>query len=209
MIATSATTQFTASKPPPTTKVASTIANPTESSFGRGGGATREAQNLLDGTRRHLPLRPSRADNLAHGFASLAKFFPPAKAATAALEEELLARVAPNAGENPLVFDDQYISTGGQIYEILVGHDRFIADLRPLLFESLGLPKKLVCHPYDICIELIAREAGVIISDPQGGALSAPLDIRADVSWVGYANASLRDRIQPHLIELLAHLRRD
>jgi len=169
----------------------------------RGGGAHRVAQNLLTGERRNLPIRPSQSESLAHGFASIAKFFPPAKAATAAFEEELLARVAPNEGENPLVFDDEYISTGGQIYEILVGHDRFIADLRPVFFEALGLPKKLVCHPYDICVELIAREAGVVITDEAGRPLSAPLDIRADVAWAGYANAALRARIEPHLIELL------
>jgi len=170
----------------------------------RGGGAHRVAQNLLTNERRALPIRPSQSETLAHGFASIAKFFPPAKAATAAFEEKLLARVAPDDGENPLVFDDEYISTGGQIYEILVGHDRFIADLRPVFFHALGLPKKLVCHPYDICIELIAREAGVVITDEAGLPLSAPLDIRADVAWAGYANAALRARIEPHLIELLA-----
>ena len=122
----------------------------------------------------------------------MAKFFPPAKAAIAAFEEELLARVAPADGENPLVFDDEYISTGGQLYELLVGHDRFLADLRPVFFEALGLPKKLVCHPYDICVELIARNAGVIVTDENGQPLSAPLDIRADVSWCGYANAALQ-----------------
>jgi fructose-1,6-bisphosphatase/inositol monophosphatase family enzyme len=174
-----------------------------------GGGAHRQAHDLVTGERRTLPIRPSQADNLAHGFASIAKFFPPAKSATAAFEEALLARVAPDEGENPLVFDDQYISTGGQLYELLVGHDRFLADLRPVFFEALGLPKKLVCHPYDICTELIAREAGVIVEDEDGGALNAPLDIRAPVSWVGYANAGLRARIRPHLTELLNQLRAD
>lgn len=169
----------------------------------RGGGAFREAKNVLTGERKALPLRPSRADTLAHGFASVAKFFPPAKAATAAFEEELLARVAPADGENPLVFDDEYISTGGQLYEILVGHDRFLADLRPVFFEALGLPKKLVCHPYDICTELIAREAGVIVTDPDGLPLTAPLDIRAPVAWAAYANRTLQERIEPHLRELL------
>lgn len=173
----------------------------------KGEGAFREATNLVSGERKALPLRPSRKEDLSHGFASIAKFFPPAKGAIAMLEEELMARVAPNEGENPLVFDDQYMTTGGQIYEILVGHDRFIADLRPLFFEALGLPKKLVCHPYDICTELIAREAGVIITDEHGASLSAALDIRAPVSWVGYANPALQARIEPQLKALLADLR--
>jgi fructose-1,6-bisphosphatase/inositol monophosphatase family enzyme len=172
----------------------------------KGEGAFREAQNLVTGERKDLPLRPSTKPDLSHGFASFAKFFPPAKGAMAKLEEELMARVAPNEGENPLVFDDQYMTTGGQLYEILVGHDRFIADLRPLFFEALGLPKKLVCHPYDICVEIIAREAGVIVTDETGGPLTAPLDIRAPVSWVGYANPVLQTRIEPHLKTLLADL---
>lgn len=173
----------------------------------RGGGAFREAKNLLTGARTALPLTPSRADYLAHGFASLVKFFPPAKGATAALEEALMERVAPEDGENPLVFDDQYMTTGGQLYELMAGHDRFLADLRPVFFSALGVPKKLVCHPYDICVELIAREAGVIVTDETGAPLSAPLDIQAPVAWVGYANDSLRARIEPHLRALLEDLR--
>lgn len=173
----------------------------------RGSGAHRETQDLTTGEITAVPLRPSQSPTLAHGFASIAKFFPPAKAAIAAFEEELLARVMPDdAGENPLVFDDEYISTGGQIYELLVGHDRFIADLRPVFFEKLGLPKKLVCHPYDICVEIIAREAGVTITDEHGQPLSAPLDIRADVAWCGYANVTLKNTIEPELLALLRKL---
>ena len=172
----------------------------------RGRGARREARNLVDGSWTPLPIRPSRATTLAHGFASLVKFFPPAKGATAQLEERLMEMVAPEDGENPVVFDDQYMTTGGQLYEILVGHDRFLADLRPVFFAALGLPPKLVCHPYDICTELIAREAGVVVTDENGNRLDAPLDIQAPVAWVGYANQTLQERIEPHLQSLLADL---
>ena len=48
-----------------------------------------------------------------------------------------------------MVFDDQYICTGGQFYELIVGHDRFIADLRPLFYQILHQPPGLCCHPYD------------------------------------------------------------
>ena len=174
----------------------------------KGSGVHREACNVWTNERTRLPLRPSKATDLAHGFASLVKFFPPAKGATAVFEEKLLARVAPDGGnENPLVFDDQYICTGGQLYEILVGHDRFLADLRPVFFDALGLPKKLVCHPYDICVEIIAREAGVIVTDENDAPLSALLDIRANVAWAGYANTALHNLIAPHLAELLEELR--
>ncbi len=173
----------------------------------QGQGAHRETKNLLTGERKSAPMRPSRSESLAHGFASLAKFFPSAKGATATLEEKLMLAVAPEDGENPVVFDDQYMCTGGQLYELLVGHDRFIADLRPVFFGVLGLPPKLVCHPYDICTELIAREAGVFVTDEGGAQLSAPLDIRAAVSWCGYANPVLKDQIEPVLQGLLEELR--
>lgn len=171
-----------------------------------GGGAFRESCNVFTDERKSLPLRPSQSPTLAHGFSSIAKFFPPAKAEIAAFETALFDAVLDSDGENPLIFDDEYISSGGQLYEILVGHDRFIADLRPVFFGAYGLPKKLVCHPYDICTEIIAREAGVFVTDENGERLSALLDIRADVSWVGYANAALQESIAPHLSRLLSEL---
>jgi hypothetical protein len=169
----------------------------------KGDGAFRRIRNLHDGSEQDAQIRPSQETTLSHGFSSIAKFFPPGKAAMAEFEELLLEEVAPNTGENPLVFDDQYMTTGGQLYELMVGHDRFTADLRPVFFKKLGLPPKLVCHPYDICVELIAREAGVIVVDEHGERLSALLDIRADVSWCGYANIAVHDRVQPVLERLL------
>jgi hypothetical protein len=34
---------------------------------------------------------------------------------------------------------------------------------------------------------------------PNGNHLSAPLNIDANVTWIGYANAAIRDTIQPLL----------
>ena len=45
------------------------------------------------------------------------------------------------------VFDDQYISTGGQFYEMIAGHDRFIADLRPAFYQMQGQPGGPVLPP--------------------------------------------------------------
>lgn len=168
----------------------------------RGRGAIAERENLLTGETTAFSLRPSSEETLAHGFASVTKFFPGFKSAAAMLEENLFeALFGGEASGNPLVFDDQYIATSGQLYELIVGHDRFQADLRPALQGSgFTLP---CCHPYDLCTELIAREAGVLITDERGRPLSAPLDIRARISWVGYANQSLRERIAPILERLL------
>jgi hypothetical protein len=51
--------------------------------------------------------------------------------------------------------------------------------------------------------ELIAREAGVIVTDAAGHRLRAPLDVLTDVAWIGYANATLCDQIQPVLSAVL------
>jgi hypothetical protein len=132
---------------------------------------------------------------LTHGFASFAKFFPAGKAWLATGEEQLWRKLKTGAD----VFDDQYMSTGGQIHELLSGHDRFIADLRPLAFERLRLRSSLACHPYDICTALIAEELGCVITGPDGKLLLAPLDTTTPVAWVGYANRALSHWIGPEL----------
>jgi hypothetical protein len=99
-------------------------------------------------------------------------------------------------------FEDQYICSAGQLYELMAGHDRFVADLRPLLEGVLarrGLALGICCHPYDLCTALIARELGVIVTDAAGRPLDAPLALEPDVAWVGYANAAIRAQIEPPL----------
>ncbi|MEY2937245.1 MAG: hypothetical protein RL033_7994 [Pseudomonadota bacterium] len=169
----------------------------------RGRGANLERVNHLTGARTHLPLRPSRADSVRHGYAMLTRFFPGARDELAAIDEEvMLALLGASPQGKALCFEDQYASTGGQLYELAVGHDRFNADLRPLmrdLLQSRGQPSGLCCHPYDICTALIAEEAGVLLTDPWGRPLDVPLDVWADVAWVGYANPTLRWQIEPVL----------
>jgi fructose-1,6-bisphosphatase/inositol monophosphatase family enzyme len=178
----------------------------------KGSGTRGERQNLLTGERAVFAPRPSQAETLAHGFATISKFFPGGKELTARLEEALFERLlGPPADGNPQVFDDQYVSTGGQLYELMVGHDRFNADLRPITLAAAAPPgpaRRLCAHPYDLCAELVAREAGVIVTDEHGGPLRAPLDLHADVAWIGYANAALRTQVEPVLLPLIAELRK-
>ena len=107
-----------------------------------------ESINVLTGERRPLAVRPSRAADFEHGFASFAKFFPEGKALTAQIEEAFWDRLHGRGRSGAThVFDDQYLSTGGQLYEILMGHDRLLGDLRPLVLSSLGYKAALTCHP--------------------------------------------------------------
>jgi hypothetical protein len=149
---------------------------------------------------------PSGATDLRHGFASIAKFFPGGKEATARLEEALFAELlGPPEGGIPQVFDDEYISSGGQLYEVIAGHDRFIADLRPLILPHACVGEeaaRLTAHPYDLCTALIAEEAGVIVTGPDGEPLDAPLNVHHPVAWIAYANETLRRQIEPVLQRL-------
>ncbi|MDP2136257.1 MAG: inositol monophosphatase [Candidatus Didemnitutus sp.] len=172
----------------------------------RGGGVRAVRTDLGTGRQRRFTPRPSRARDVGHGFASFAKFFPEGKAWLAEREEALwLALKVSGAGGGQPIFDDQYLSTGGQLSELLMGHDRFIADLRPMAFARLKLKPAaaLPCHPYDICTALLAQEAGCIITAPDGKPLCVSLDTTSPVAWVGYANAALARRIGPALRRVL------
>jgi fructose-1,6-bisphosphatase/inositol monophosphatase family enzyme len=169
----------------------------------RGEGFHAERFNRLTGERNALELHPSTAVNIDQSYSQVVRFFPGVRDVLAAIDDEIVrgAVGAPQSGK-ALCFEDQYTSTGGQLYELIAGHDRFTADLRahmePVTNER-GLPRLLCCHPYDLCAELIAREAGVIVTGVDGGPLNARLAVEPDVSWVGYANPRIRATVEPLL----------
>lgn len=166
-----------------------------------------ERLNRLTGDRQPITLRPSSATSIAHGFAMVSRFFPGAREELAAIDEAVARAVlGPPRPGKAQAFEDQYISSGGQLYELIAGHDRWVADLRPLLDRHLaarGEALGICCHPYDLCTILIAERAGVLLTDDQGGPLDAPLDLEADVGWVGYANAAIRAQVEPALLATL------
>jgi fructose-1,6-bisphosphatase/inositol monophosphatase family enzyme len=169
----------------------------------KGEGASSERLNRLSGERQEIRLRPSASTTIEHGYAGIARFFPGARDELAKIDEEVifgaLGAVKPGKAH---CFEDQYASTGGQLYELASGHDRFVADLRPLMEVKLrerGLSLGICVHPYDICTELIARELGVIVTDERGEPLRSRLAVEPDVAWAGYANEKIRAQIEPLL----------
>lgn len=170
----------------------------------KGQGAGAERVELKSGLVFPLTIAPSKAANIDHGFAMVSNFFPGTKVLASQLMEFIAARlVGPADVTRATVFDDQYISTGGQFYELIVGHDRFNADLRPAFYRIQGQPPGLCCHPYDCAGWLIADEAGVILTDQTGRPLDGPLDTTTGISWLGYANPQLRNAIEPLVKEFL------
>ena len=173
-----------------------------------GQGAQAERYNRLTGQRVSLSLSPSPAKSIAHGFVSFVRYFPGFKQEISTIDEELMAEVlGPVEPGKAHCFEDQYISSAGQLYELMMGHDRIVADLRPVMeavVARAGRTLGICSHPYDLCTELIAREAGVVISDPWGLPLQAPLDVSTNVAWIGFANADLQAQVGPPLRAILA-----
>lgn len=169
----------------------------------RGEGFHAERFNRLTGERFPLQLRPSTALDIAHSYSQIVRFFPGVRDVLAAIDDEIVrGAVGPPQVGKTQCFEDQYTSTGGQLYELIAGHDRFTADVRAHmegLTTERGLPRLLCCHPYDLCTELIAREAGVIVNSIDGGPLDARLAVEPDVSWIGYANENIRAMVEPLL----------
>jgi len=167
---------------------------------------------LLESVRWHweketvspLPLEASTATDLFHGFTSFVKFFPEGKPEIVDLESEFFRQHLLQAkGSKTLIFDDQYISTGGQFYSLLKGQYRMVADLRPLIYEKLYRTDYLTCHPYDLAGLPVLKASGVIIEDPWGEPLNAPLDTTTPVAWVAYANKELAANLRPLLEKTL------
>jgi len=171
----------------------------------RGHGVSATRFNRLTGESVPLDLQPSTATTIAHGFAMISRFFPGHRAELAAIDDEVvMALLGPPRPGKAQLFEDQYICTGGQLYELMAGHDRFVADLRPLFERRRPGGAALCCHPYDLCTELIARELGVSVTDERGRQLLAPLDVSSDVTWIGFANDRLRAAVEPHLQRALS-----
>lgn len=173
----------------------------------KGQGANGRRDDLRGGASVPLEIRPSGAPNISHGFATVSNFFPGTKVLASELMERIAEALIGKADvTRATVFDDQYISTGGQLYELIVGHDRFNCDLRSQFYRIQGQPQGLCVHPYDLASWLIAEEAGVILTDGLGQPLDGPLDVTTGLSWAGFANPQLRDRIEPVMLEFVRQL---
>jgi hypothetical protein len=150
-----------------------------------------------------IHFHPSTARGLENGFVVFSNFFPGTKAIISDIEERMIAKLLGGAEENGcLVFSEQYISNAGQLFMLLSGRYRMVADIRAALSEwriRNGKSLPLCSHPYDICTMLIAEESGCLFVSETGDAFNAPLDLHTNCSWIGYANENLMRLAQPAL----------
>ncbi len=172
----------------------------------RGGGIVSTATNVLDGSTFPITLRASQATGFAHGFCWMTKYFPQGRTLISQIEEALWEELAAPSTTPLHVFDDQYISTGGAFYELLSGRDRFIGDIRPLVYSRLGLDESLSCHPYDVAAAMLLAEAGIIYESPLGGFPDAPMDTTTPIAWIACANSHLAGKVVPALRKILTDL---
>lgn len=162
-----------------------------------------EEWNILTGKKeREYAPKPTKSKDLTNGFAMFAKFFR-GKDVSAEIEERLFRELFGNIKQGKAeVFDHQYISSAGQLANLMKGKYRFCADIRPLtekILNKKGDKLGLCAHPYDLCTELIARQTGIIITDEYNNPLNPPLDTKTNVSWIGYANKDIKELVQPLL----------
>lgn len=164
---------------------------------------------VFGAARRPITVRPSAAATLHDGFGYVVDFFPGTHLLAAELAEAIgqAGAGAVEAGRARL-FNDQYACTGGQMVELML-HDRCCFDLRPLFFEieasrGAAVSTGLCCHPYDCAGALVARSAGVIITDGFGAPLNPTFGVHEPVHWCGYANSEIRARIEPIVQQFLA-----
>ena len=139
-------------------------------------------------------------DRADHGVFSFFRFSPHQRPQIAAVEADFFARIAAGEGADLMhCYDDQYVCNVGQLVHLALGSYRLIADLRAHLSGPNDAPV-VTSKPYDLAAAiLVAREAGCVVTAPDGTPLDFPLDATTPVSFVGWANEPTARRLAPHL----------
>jgi fructose-1,6-bisphosphatase/inositol monophosphatase family enzyme len=153
-------------------------------------------------------LRADGEDRADHGYFPFFRYEPAQRPALARLEAAFFARlVAAEGADARAIYDDQYISSAGQLVLLALGRYRMVVDARELVGRRHGAPG-VTSKPYDLAgAALCARAAGVVLTAAEGGELDFPIDARTPVGWVGYANAATRRRLERHWLATLADAR--
>lgn len=149
-------------------------------------------------------LRADADDRADHGYFPFFRYEPAQRPAIARLEADFFARLARHEGAEPFtIYDDQYISSAGQLVQLALGRYRMLIDARELVRRKLGAAGA-TSKPYDLAGAVVcARAAGVVVTAPEGGALDFPIDATTPVGYAGYANEATRRRLEPHWLATL------
>ena len=147
-------------------------------------------------------------DRPDQGYFPFFRFRPEERPAIATLEADFFERLA--AHERAAIetcFDDQYITSAGQLVLLALGTYRMVSDLRGTVAAAQGRTT-ITSKPYDIAGAIVvATAAGCVLTDPDGGALDFPIDTESPVSFVGWVNDRTRRRLAPHFAGALQAMR--
>ncbi len=164
-------------------------------------------ENLVTGAHATRSVHAQASAELLHGFVSFVNFFPHGKMTMAALEEEFLQQaLAPHAAAAAPVFEDQHLSSGGQLHALWQGQLKMVVDVRPQLnrlWREQKRPPVLCAHPYDLSTWLIAHEAGVVVLSPNGKPFDGPAEAASEIGWIGFGHRALAERYGGLLLQTL------
>lgn len=139
----------------------------------------------------------ARAD---HGYFSFFRYTPAQRPAIAAIEARFFERLERiEHADVRACYDDQYISSGGQLALVSLGVYRMSADVRGFLGARTRVVPSIATHPYDLAgAVLVAREAGALVDAIDGQPLDFPIDCTTPVSFVAWTNAATKQRLEAH-----------
>lgn len=142
-----------------------------------------------------------------HGYFTFFRYLADQRPLIARVEAEFFARLAEREGADVRTcYDDQYISSGGQLALVALGVYRLAADIRQLVAAKRGIPT-MTTKPYDLAGAVVcARAAGAVVTTPRGDALDFPIDCATPVDFAAFANHATAERLAPHLRAALATL---
>jgi len=156
-----------------------------------------------------LSVSPSKAETIEHGFLPIVLYFEGYKKVLGSIADKLTEKIiGPVYKGISRVFDEQYISSGGELANLVTGKYRGVIDIRPFLGRITGTPFGLCAHPYDLCTKLIVDKANAII-DCFGVYTDmiekkVPLDAKTDVAFIAFANKKIQNQVEPALKEILS-----
>jgi hypothetical protein len=149
-------------------------------------------------------LRVDHDDRPDHGYFPFFRYEPAQRPAIARLEADFFERLARHEGaETRSIYDDQYISSAGQLVLLALGRYRMVVDPRELVGRRFRVPG-VTSKPYDLAGAVVcARAAGAVVTAAEGGPLDFPIDATTPVGYAGYANERTKERLEPHWLATL------
>jgi fructose-1,6-bisphosphatase/inositol monophosphatase family enzyme len=171
-----------------------------------GQGARVASIDLSDGRMlEEVGLHTDEVAHIDHGYFPFFAYHPRIRPEIARVAAGFFERLEEHEGAAlESCYDDQYISSGGQLALLALGTYRAVVEMRSLVARLADSPTQ-VAKPYDVTGALLcAREAGCVVARPDGSELDFPIDTSTPIDFAAWANSATAQRLAPHLAAVLA-----